>query len=66
MKEIMGQYGQCLVTVIIALLLFLIIAGPSAGGTKNIYTAVGKTIEQQVQEPGAAETLEFERYWRLR
>lgn len=66
MKEIMSQYGQCLVTVIIALFLFLIIAGPSAGGAKSIYAAVGKTIEQQAQEPGTVETMEFERYWRLR
>lgn len=66
MKEIMGQYGQSIVAVLIALLLFLIIAGSSIDGKKGIYASVGQVDCLQAQESVSAENKEFERYWRLR
>lgn len=62
MKEIMGQYGQCVIAAMIAILLLAIIGGISAD--KTIYAQTGQYVSAPSVTTG--ENAEFERYWRVR
>ena len=65
MKEIMRQYGQSVIAVVVAVLLFGIIGGSVTGQSKSIYTQTGQRVKQVKLEAVGANA-EFDLYWRLR
>lgn len=64
MKEIMVQYGQSVIAVLIAVLLLLVIGFGS--NNKRIYERTGQVLGQQENVEVSGSNEEFERYWRLR
>ena len=65
MKEVMMQYGQSAVAVVVAVLLFAVIGVTSGVSTKGIYAQTGRVLKAQT-EAAVPGNEEFERYWRLR
>lgn len=66
MKEMLGQYGQSIVAIIIALLIFSIIGGKQIGMANGIYAATGQLVSDGADENQIQKEDVFERYWRLR
>ena len=65
MKEVMMQYGQSAVAVVVAVLLFAVIGVTSGVSTEGIYAQTGQVLKAQT-EAAVSGNEEFERYWRLR
>jgi len=65
MKEVMMQYGQSVVAVVVAVLLFAVIGVTSGVNTKGFYAQTGQVLKAQ-NEAVLSGNAEFERYWRLR
>lgn len=66
MKEIMLQYGQSVIAVIVAVLLFAVIGGNSGEKGKGIYVQTGQLVNLQNCAEKETGNLEFEQYWRQR
>lgn len=64
-KEIMTQYGQTVIAIVIAALLFSIIGMGTGNGAHGIYAQTGQTLENQ-NTATTSDNVEFEHYWRIR
>lgn len=65
MKEIMTQYGQSVIAVMIAVLLFTILSVASTPEKNGLLAQTGQIVSKP-DTSLTSSSAEFERYWRLR